>query len=325
MPRNDWLKKYFLPLLILTASMSFITSYYHHYTYIGATNQHLVAIDHMEVVSAKAPAPMQYRAAPYFIAQGILNITVKFGISNDSASLAIVYTAIRFLVMTVAGLALLYFLGLWFDLKSSVMGLLFMFAVNPLAEYQYYHQPGDPWNLLFFILGFIFIAKKYDLLLIPLIFIAVPFRETVLLLIPAYIAARYDEDKPLTVILISIALIIAWLVPWYSLRVIFGNATNYMEQKLDDANLPGVFAENISGTKGWAVLLLYFNILWIAIFAAWNRIPRVIRRIFVIVPLFLLIHLVWGRLVEGRLYAPILPLFLVAGLAWLSPKISSNE
>jgi len=315
--QTGWLRGNLAWLIILCVSLAIITSYYHHYIYISTPNMEALSLDHLAVVKGEASAPLQYRLAPYYIAQGIQYVAVSMGAPNTSKTLIAIYLWMRIVVLSVAYFTLLSFLGIWFDLKRAVLGLCFTVAVNPLAEFQYYHQPGDPWNYLFFILGFIAIVKRRDFWLWPLIFIGVPFRESIVLLIPAWFAARIGEMPPGRLIGWTIALLAAWLIPSAILRDIFGFLGNYVEHRLTIRDIPSVLHYNLTRPEGFLVLFLYFNVLWLALFSGWKNLPRVIRRMFIIVPIFLVIHLVWGRLVEGRLYMPLLPLFLVAGLNWL--------
>ncbi len=315
---HSWFRANFWWLLVLCLSFAAVTAYYHHYFYVSGPNSVAVSIDHQNVIQRKAEAPMQYRFAPYLIAEIVLDLLVKSGAPNDSRTLLISYLLIRILAMTMCYLALLKFLSIWFDLKLSLLGLGFMVAVNPMFEFQYYHQPGDPWNLLFFILGFSAIALKKDNWLFLIIFLGVPFRESIVLLIPAYFAARYGELPIGPLILRTIGLIIVWAIPWIGIRALFGPVINYMENKLELRDLPNIFAYNLKYPEGWLVLFLSFNVLWFTLFKAWVQIPVVIRRCFVIVPIFLIIHLAWGRLVEGRLYMPLEPLFIVGGLTYLA-------
>ncbi len=321
---SHWFRAHFKWILILCISLSIITSYYHHYVYVASPNQQLLSQDHFAVMTGTAKAPTQYRVAPYLMAQSLMDTAVALGAPNNSIVLSLVYFVLRLIATTLLYIALLKFLGIWFDLKRSILGLLFLVAVNPLAEFQYYHQPGDPWNTLFFILGYILIAKRRDAWLWLVILVGVPFRETVALLIPAYIAARAGEEPARKIILNTLALCIAWAIPWGGLRLLYGIVPNYIERRLAERNLPSIFHYNIIHPEGWLVLFLYFNVLWLALIAAWKEIPRAVRRMFIIVPIFLVIHLIWGRLVEGRLYQPLLPLFLVAGLAWLGKLPKDN-
>lgn len=324
-PATGWFSRNLLWLIILCISFAIITSYYHHYVYVSAPNPLPLSQDHFDVVQGNAKAPLQYRLAPYFIAQGIMSVAVEMGAPNNSKVLTITYMMLRVIVMSLAYLALLSFLGIFFDLRGALLALCFTVAVNPLAEFQYYHQPGDPWNCLFFILGFIAIVKRRDNWLWPLIFIGVPFRESIVLLIPAYFAARIGEKPTGRVIMWTIMLALAWLIPSAILRYIFGFLGNYVEHRLAIRDIPSILHYNFTHPEGWLVLFLYFNVLWFAVFSAWKNLPRVVRRMFVIVPIFLAIHVVWGRLVEGRLYMPLLPLFLVAGLTWLGLKIDKGN
>jgi len=314
---GNWFRSNLLWLILLGVSLAFITSYFHHYTYISSPNSVLVSMNHVDVVSFEAKAPLQYRLAPYLIAQGLLNAAVLFGAPNNSDVLMLVYCCIRVIILTFCYLALLGFLGIWFDIKSSILGLLFLVAVNPLAEYFYFHQPGDPWMLLFFILGYTAIAKKLDLLLIPIILIGVPFHESTAFLIPAYLFARLGNAPLKSVIIWTVVLVIAWAVPVAGLRMIFGILPEIMAEKIADSPYTSVFDQNLRTPRGWLMLLMVFNVMWFAVPAAWKQIPDVVRRMFGMVIMYLVAYQFAGHNIEGRHFMPLLPLFIVGGLTWL--------
>ncbi|HEX9744033.1 MAG TPA: hypothetical protein VGB30_01265 [bacterium] len=95
-----------------------------------------------------------------------------------------------------------------------------------------------------------------------------------------------------------------------------------MDERLENLGGISLLRINLTNPDGWVVLLLIFNVLWIAVFAAWKYLPEIVRRLFIIVPIFLAIHFLAGKTVEGRLYLPILPLFVMAGLFWLGSQKS---
>ncbi len=321
---GSWFRNNFIPLLMLSASLAVITCYFHHFTFVSSPNSTLLSMNHLAVVSGEAKAPLQYRFAPYFIAQGIQYTAVKLGAPNNSEVLVFIYFCIRAVLMTAVYLALLYFLGIWFDIKRAILGLCFFVAVNPLAEYYYFHQPGDPWILLFFVLSYIAIARKWDILLIPIVFFAFPFHESIALIIPAYFFARLGEVPLKSVIIWTLVLCLVWLIPYIGVRLIFGILPEIMDEKLAASPYTSVLNQNLSTPKGWVVLFLCFNVLWFAVPAAWSSIPSVVRRMFGMVPIYLVVYLIHGHLVEGRHFMPLEPLFIIAGLAWLG-QIDRNR
>lgn len=315
---GKWFRKNFKWLLLLSFSFAIITCYYHHHTYVTVPNSILASTDHLSVVNGEAMAPMQYRFAPYYIAHGLLQLLVKAGAPNNSLSLMNSYLIIQIILTTITNLLLLSFLGIWFDLRLAVTGLLYRLAINPMAEYHYYHQPGDPWIYLFFLLGFIAIATKREVLLLPIIMAGVLFHESILFLIPAYFLARFGTVPNARIITWTFVLIIAWIAVYAGVRMGFGDVQNYMVDKLEASPYPNIMTENLTSPAGWVSLLFCFNVLWIAVPAAWRHMPETARRMFYIVPLYLLVYFIYGRFVEGRIFMPIQPLFIVAGLTWLS-------
>jgi hypothetical protein len=303
----------------IALAFSVITSYYHQFVYISQPNVNLVVKDHFEVIGGHAMAPTQYRLAPYFLAQGAQALAVMMGAPNDSNTLLRVYLVIQVIVMAAGYYLLLVFLSKWFDSTRSVLGLCFLVAVNPLAEYQYYHQPGDPWSFLFFLMGYFALVAGRDIWLFPIIFIGTPFRETIALLIPAYVAVRWGRIPVGRLIFWTLALGLTFLIPFEAIRLHYGPLANYLTTRNDWEKYGSTFLYNLTHLDGWIVVLLYFNVLWAALVIKWRYLPRVVRRLFIIVPIVLATSLIWGRIVEARLYLSILPLFIPAGLLLLGP------
>ena len=315
-------KKIKLPLiwaLAISIVFSIITVYYHHHVYITAPNSVAVALNHFDVVQGEAKAPTQYRIGPYWLAHVVFTQAILLGAPNDNFTLAGVYTTVRLIVTAFAYFSLLVFLSRWFDPARTVLGLCFLVAVNPLATFMYFHQPGDPWTFLFFMLGLIAIQSGRDWWLPLLILIGTPFRETIVLLLPAYLAIRWGEIPFTRLWSLVAAMLVAFLLPYLGLRWYFGPIESYVVEHLREHQSPNLFVYNLTQPDCWMVTLLYFNVLWIAVPLVWRKLPRLIRRAWIIVPIFFIIHLIWGRLVEARLFLPILPLFIPAGLLMLGP------
>jgi len=304
-------------LLLLIVPLAIITTYYHHHVFISRPNLLAIAQNHIQVISGEAQAPTQYRVAPFRIAEEIYRIAIYFGAEEEAGTLILCYTGISLVLTAVSFSLLIVFLQRWFSPGKAVLGLLFMVAVNPLAEYMYFHQPSDPWILMFFLLGYIAIVYQKDIWLPLIVFLAVPFKETIGLLIPAYIAAGLGKTTPKHTIWIAVLMTIGFILPYLYLRLLYGSLENYMEDRLLKVDMPSIFMVNLTNLDGWIVLLLLFNALWIAVPLMWRKLPRDIRRMFFMVPIFFLIHLFNGRFVEARLFLPLLPLYIPAGILWL--------
>jgi hypothetical protein len=209
-------------MVLLAVSFAIITGYFHHHIYVTQPNQLGVVEQHFDVVNGDAMAPTQYRPAPFLIADSIFKLLVMSGVANNSLNLIRTYTFIRLLLMALNYVLLLIFFRTWFDPVKSVLGLCFFVAVNPLAEYFYFHQPSDPWLLTFFLLGYLAIINIKDLLLPLVIFIAVPFKETIILLLPGYIAANWKNSSIARISIFSVFSMAGFAMPWLALRLIYG-------------------------------------------------------------------------------------------------------
>lgn len=311
--------------ILISFFFSIITGYYHHHVYINRIHWASIVENHLNVMEGKAEAPTQYRFVPHWITDRIYRASVELGAPADPDTLIKCYTGVRIVIMTLCNFLLLIFLRRWFDPMRCILGLLFTIAVNPLNEYMYYHQPADPWLYLIFLTGYILIVAGRDWWLAPVIFAGVLFKESAGLLIPAYIAARWGNTSWKKIVWNTVFMSVGFLVPYFLLRLRYGMLDNYMVDRIAGSGFTNLLQVNLANQDAWVVVFLYFNVLWFAVPMTWNSLPQVIRRMFLIVPLFFVLHILYAMLVEGRLFQAVLPLFLPSGLILLERLSKRNN
>lgn len=251
---------------------------------------------HNLIINGDGYYPDQYRILTYYIAQLLISCKIPFHIA---------YVSLRFLFTFLGACLLHIYLGKWFDLKESTIGCLYFFIVLPVTFIGYEMQPTDPLNFIFFLLGYTFIRDEKNILLAVLIFISMLNRETTLMLIPVfffYTLGRFDFLKVLkTLFYLTATAFSAYLV----LRYIYGLREPYVT-----ASYLEILKDNVTNVWSYINLLLFFNVGWVLAFKNLRAKPLFLKRSLLMVPIFFILHLLVGRILEIRLFLPLLPIFI---------------
>ena len=266
---------------------------------------------HEQVMTNKAPAPIQYRIFQYYAAEGLIRLGVPFRES---------YLYLRILFTFLAAAALHVFLSYWFVPAICMLGSLYFFAVLPLVYYGYYMQPMDIPNLFFMLAGCILILKKKDIWLIPLVLVAMLNRETAILLALIYLLVRYDELKIPTLALRSGLIFITGIFTYAALRVVFSIKHYYSDMYF--------LGSNLADWRVYTFALAIFGPLIPLSVWKFKEKPRFIQKAVLFVPFFIIIHFTMTIMSEPRLWLPVLPFLLAAGLWAVLPqeyKANSEE
>ncbi|MHB9154576.1 MAG: tetratricopeptide repeat protein [Endomicrobiales bacterium] len=252
---------------------------------------------HEQVLAQSAPAPIQYRVLVYYAAEGLMRLGVPLRESYD---------LIRFVFLFLSCIAFHALLSLWFSGIVSLAGVLYLLAVLPLTFIRYYMQPMDIPNLFFFLAGCLLIAGRKDWLLVPLVFVAMLNRETAVLLVLVYFFFRCDELPAKDLFLRSGAIFATGMGTYWALRKLFSIKHYYADLFYLDGNLASVH------TYLYA-LALSGPFVYLA-FKGFREKPKFLRRSLLFIPFFLIIHFTMTIMVEPRLWLPVLPLLIAAGL-----------
>lgn len=279
-----------------------------------ATCVHLIMVDkpaatdisfwHESVLAGEATSPNQYRPGAYLMAEWI-----------KSAFFEEIYSAYfyqRLIFTFLTGFFSFIFFRRFLPVGWSFGALGWFFAIIPFTYLGYGHQPADPVNAAFYVLAYIAMASGTPSWVILITPIGVFFRETALL-IPLF-SLMIDFDQPpiwgkLTRFIIGI---LAGLIVYAAIRYVYGQAEH------PDPWI--MIAHNFMERKIWFRFALVLLALptGLAIWC-WKGLDKFLKRSLLFVLLFLIIHFVFGRFGETRLFLPILPLLIVSalyGLKW---------
>ena len=274
---------------------------------------------HNQIIEGTALSPYRYRILVPFMAEFL---TKAFSnVLSDRISFLLSYVIYDLLAVFFLLEILFLWLRTWFSREHALIGILYIASTIPIALRNHYFQP---WSLLeagLFSAALIAIHQKRYLLLVSLVMLASLNRETAVFIPLAFLLASLDVRNILKArgkvnwdtILIFGYLFLLWVVIFLGLRYFRGNAPNTVTMKeLLTRNMTedSLFNMFVNGS-------LFFGSFWVFICLGFRYAPILIKRIALIVPLYLIIVIVWGVWYEVRLLIPLYPVFVPLGLSFI--------
>ncbi len=256
--------------------------------------------EHMSVIAGTYVAPVQYRILTYALAEGL----VRLGLPIHSA-----HEVWRVIFTTLSLFVFYKFLRRWFSPMLSLVGMFMLAAIIPLTYVYYMMGVTDPANMLVFFLAFWAMRERRDVWLIPLVGIGMLNRETPILLPLFYAAVRFGQPlrQWLPLFLITSGLAVG---------VYLGLRVAYRPVCCDYGILEAIWV-NLTDWRAYLDGIVVFNIgLWGA-WIGWRRRPEFLRRLSLMVPVFIVPYLVQGTMRESRYYLPVLAIVIPMVLLYL--------
>ncbi len=210
-----------------------------------------------------------------------------------------------------------FYLRAWFGLSGAFSGVIFLSAIMPLT-YMNHLQESSPLLMLTFLLSLWAIRERKTFLLILAFIVGAFNNETILILPLAYFLYNYESTDLKAfrkliwrTFLISLPLIIII----GSIRYLTRNNPPLAPLWQLPNNIFAFQAGFKSGLLSASNFIFYiFNLVWIYAFLEINNKPLFMRRLSVLIPVFLFIHLLIARLEETRLMLPLSFLVIPMGL-----------
>ena len=256
--------------------------------------------EHTSVIAGTYVAPVQYRILTYALAEGL----VRIGLPIHSAH------EVWRVIFTALSLFVLYrFLRGWFSPLPSLLGMFMLAAIIPLTYVYYMMGVTDPLNMLVFFLAFWAIREGRDVWLIPLVAVGMLNRESPILIPLFYVAVRWGEPfgQWLTVFVGASAAAVG---------VFLGLHLVYRPVCCDYSVLEAIVV-NLTDWRAYLDAIVVFNIgLW-GTWIGWRRRPEFLRRVSLMVPVFILPYLLQGTVRESRYWLPLLGIVIPMVLLYL--------
>jgi hypothetical protein len=264
---------------------------------------------HAQVISGEAVSPIQYRIGSYWLAQSIRPL-----FADD---LFRTYLNLRFFFTFLSALMLMRFLRCHVGYGWAFGGTAYFFALLPWAYLGYHHQPADPINLFFFMLGYLAIACGRPWYIIPVVAIGALNRETIMLLPIFDLILNYDR-RPVGGHIFRVALsIVAGLAVYGAVYAYFGPR--------EHPDPLFMFAINVRDP----LIMISFGVfilppLAIAL-AGWRGLGEFGRRALVFSIFFICFIFMFGLFHEMRLFMPILPLVILVAMQSLQGWFKTEQ
>lgn len=258
---------------------------------------------HLSVINGEAPAPDQYRLLTPMLAHTLYVFTDPGSSDEGLRNLRYAYLALHAVAFTVAGLFFVAFSRRWLSESASLLACALLMAIAAIANLRGQIQVADPMNLMFVTVGLWAIAHGRFWPLLVAIFLGALNRESILVLLGYFVLIQWPRPKRE---LASEALVVtlAWGAAYGLVRGIYGMRPYSVEVVMLPYNLESAWR--------WAPPLLLMAPLLIAALqrpiAQW---PPALTRATLVIPPYLLLHLVIARLEEVRLFLPLLPVLIV--------------
>lgn len=217
------------------------------------------------------------------------------------------------------------FLRKWFPRSGAFAGVAFMAAMLPLTYFNQL-QESAPLLSLTFLLCLWSIRAGADLLFCLTMFVGALNNETVLILSLAYLAVNLHSGRGnLIRVGLRTALLSApgWLAVGV-IRYITRDSPRLCQWWTLDFNLHFMRADlSRSPLRLYESTFLYvflvFGAFWVYAFLGWSSKDRFLRRASVIIPPFLVIHMITGIISEVRLMVPLSFLIIPMAMQYLCP------
>lgn len=269
------------------------------------------------VIVGTAPAPDQYRVLTAWLTDGIFRWTAPQTVDEALATLRHVYLAVHALAFAITGLYFVAFCRRWLPLPAALLGFALLMAICAVANLRWQIQVTDPLNLMFVTVGLWAIQQERVGLLFAAMILGALNRESILVLAGYYLLMQWPEARR-RVLPTAALLVVAWGITYGALRLAYGSRAYSVDVVM--------LAYNLAGFWRWATALLLVGTLALAACGRpLRQWPGPLRRASLVIPPYLLLHLVVARLEEVRLFLPLLPILIPLAVLGLTPADDADE
>jgi hypothetical protein len=311
-------KKIDFVVVILLISVSAVIAY-GYFSRVDKPNYGLRFELHSQIIQGTALSPYRYRILVPFLANGL---TAIFSVVlSEKAAFLLSYAVYDLLAVFFLLATLFLWLRSWFSREQALIGVLFTAGTIPIALQDHYFQP---WSLLevgLFSAALLAIYRKHYWLLASLVILASLNRETAAFIPLVFLLASLDIKslfKPSSkmdwmLLLRFICLFLIWAVIFLGLHFLRGSVAHI-------ESIKELLARNMAiGSLFYAFVNsgLFLGGFWVFTVLGFKYAPSFIRRVALIVPLYLLLVIVYGVWYEVRLLTPLYPVFIPLGLSFV--------
>ncbi|MEW6238003.1 MAG: hypothetical protein AB1656_21655 [Candidatus Omnitrophota bacterium] len=303
-----------LGAILLAVHLAAILAYVH-LKYIDEPTLSDKIEQHRTFLAGKALYPYQYRVFLHLACEAFLRASSSFLAYEKSFlffQVGVVFST------TAASLLLFYrYLKIWFPDASALFGMTFLAAIHPLSFFNYHFQPSSSLILAIYIVGMLSIYYDQWIWLILCIAVASLERfEAAFFLISMYFLCADKRTGRF------------WL--FFALYVLIGiGAAAGLRWYFGPQPYVHSAAFHLSynfRTPGTLLLAVLYGPFWLWALLGFASAPKFLRRILLIVPIFVLLHFFVAKVNEVRLFLPLAPILIPLGFGyWFGWKQNNDE
>lgn len=299
-------------LLILLSVAAVVAQVY--YTRVIKPNLEVALERNDKIVAGTEVSPYRYRVLVPFVAEGLTRL-LSLRTPRPTA-FRLSYRILDPCAVVMFVLFLFWWLAEWFPDDQALVGVLFVAATIPIALQDHDFQPWSLPEAALFTGALVAIHRKRFWLVAAIVALATLNRETAFF-IPVAFFLMTVGTRPFEMnrenrgaILRFLILLVIWAVIFVGLRLARGTAPPL--QPLADLFRWNRDPESLRrAVTNWT---LFLGAFWIFALLGIRSAPRSLRRLALLIPLYLVTVLIWGVWFEVRLlmtlYAVIVPLAL---------------
>lgn len=297
-------------LLVISASLAL---WYMHFREIDIPRRAERQQLHGEIVARTAPSPYRYRVLVPYSAQALSKVlTIPLG---PDRAFIFAYGLLEMLFMLLLSLALCRYLQRFFSPLAALVGVLLGQISMVVALRDHYFQPWSLANAAFFALAALFLSHSRLGAFALVVLVSAFNRETSALIPFMYPAVMAGKRRWGRLALESFLLFVLWAGAYLAVRDFQGagpslyGISDVLSKNLAPRNLL-FFAAN---------MVLFLGVGWVYLLGGFRAAPAFVRRLALIVPLYLVPIGLLGVWKEVRLLMPLYPVLLPFILSHLFP------
>lgn len=273
-----------------------------------------------KAVHQELPGPHAYR------------VLVPYAVAGIGAATGVAALTVDFLlkVLVIFALQTVFFrhLGAFFDPLTSLCGVALL-DVYVAAGLSYPVGPtvietGDLFNVLVFAVALNALLRGWDWVLFAALFVGSLNRETTWLLLPAVYLADAPWGRRLRNSLLATLMV---ALPYLAVRLMVQSPSpDWWLMRDVGANIPFIAGEQtLSAVVANLRFAVIFGPLFVLAFHRFREKQAFHRLAAAIVPLYILVHYLFGKIIEVRLWVPLLVVLIPPALDTLRQMLGAAQ
>jgi len=276
---------------------------------------------HKQIINGTAPFSYHYRTLVPLGAEFLIVRAMTFLPRTPYEKLFLgVYTIYEGMLLVFSLLMLFLWLHYWFPREQALVGLLFVTSVLPISLQEHSFHPWSFLEFGLFAAALNAMVCNRNRLLMLILAVAYLNKETALFIPLAYIVTKVDirgllkrepayDWKP---IMMSLLLLSECVLIFMTLQLVLGDVPRFAPFYAITNNLSEYNLFRLSKNSS-----LFLGFFWVFAVLGFRYAPPFIKRLSMIIPLFMMAVFIWGQWYEVRMMIPLYSILIPLGLFYV--------